>query len=451
MHVSLDEYEEIANTIISELSDTLGYLYDTSCPICGQNSTLEVAVWDHDVLSRIKGKCSEHGTFIKSADSDDKAFYNRIIKQKRKLDVSKDISYPTDNVLKYVKRSGKKTLDELFSERALIILSKLRDKIEKVSNPKLRDLLLFTFTSMLANVSSMLPGDLKKATYKSGWVISKFWVPKVHTERNIFHCFRLRIRAIIKGKKELQGINPEMMNLFVQDSEQMQFIENNSIDYIFTDPPYGESIAYLALSQFWNSWLEHPVDYNDEIIIDPYRNKNYRDYGKRMLNIFKEMYRVLKNRHYLSFTFNNRDLNVWKNVMDAVRQSGFILKNITLQEQAVSSGTQGINQMNTLTGDFVYTVYKDTNHKIKSRTQKIESSKKYIKDKIASIINSNEGITPTKLYELLIPDIIHNNAYLDNNGNAIDIEKILKNDYEYVSLPTIHNKIGESYQWVPKK
>ena len=64
---------------------------------------------------------------------------------------------------------------------------------------------------MLSNVSRMIPGDKEKATYKSGWVISKFWTPKIHTERNIFYCMNLRYKAIIKGKtpsvKKVKFIN----------------------------------------------------------------------------------------------------------------------------------------------------------------------------------------------------------------------------------------------------
>jgi len=41
--------------------------------------------------------------------------------------------------------------------------------------------------------------------------------------------------------------------------ELNQFIDENSIDYIYTDPPYGGNIAYLDLSTMWNAWLGFPV------------------------------------------------------------------------------------------------------------------------------------------------------------------------------------------------
>ena len=47
-----------------------------------------------------------------------------------------------------------------------------------------------------------------------------------------------------------------------------------------------------------------------------------------------------------------------ESVIDAVNDAGFEMKNITYQEQAVASGTQGINYKNTLRGDFIYNFIK---------------------------------------------------------------------------------------------
>ena len=449
-HVDLNVYESFAKKIEQKVSQKCNYLYETFCPLCGKKSVIQIAIWDNGVLARIRIKCPQDGLVIKDADSNDLKKIHRIHLEKMQLAESKLIDYPTDKVLKYVKRSGKESIDELFTDRALIILSNFQSEIRKVKNYNVQQLLLFTFTSMLANVSNMLPGDLEKATYKSGWVISKFWTPKVHTERNIFHCFQLRVKAIIKGKKEVIGLNVKNLNLFVKDSNHLDLLENESVDYIFTDPPYGESIAYLALSQFWNSWLNLSVDYSNEIIIDSNRGKDYEDYDQRILKSFQEMYRVLKNNHYLSFTFHNRDLNVWKGVMDAVRKSGFVLQDITLQEQAVSSGTQGINKRNTLTGDFVYTLLKDSNKNIASEFDKKEgNSKLFVEKLIDELIENNNGITPSKLYEKLIPKIVRSESYYDNNGKVLNIEKILENKYRYVENVK-QNKIGDKYQWEKK-
>lgn len=452
--VNLSDYKRIAHEVLLNITTEYSHLYETTCPDCNSQVQIETAVWKEGTIARIRGKCSIDGTFIKDADEKDIALYKNIQTRRKIADNEGTINYPKDKVLKYVKRSGKESIDELFTDRALIILSGLKQRIHQEENTAIKSLLMFTFTSMLANVSNMLPGDLEKSTYKSGWVISKFWTPKVHTERNIFHCFKLRVKAILKGKKELSHIDSSLLNYYIRNSNDLSMINDSTIDYIFTDPPYGESIAYLALSQFWNSWLDNLVDYENEIIIDTYRGKNYIDYAERMLKTFNELYRVLKPNHYMSFTFHNRDLNVWKAVMDACKGAGFVLSDITLQEQAVSSGTQGINKMNTLTGDFVYTLHKPLNKQLELNKVKIYDSKvdnlAVVKKIISNLVNEHESITPSKLYEKLLPIIIKEETYIDTNGKAIDIEKILKEDYEYV-LDSSNTKLGDSYVWKVKK
>lgn len=446
--VDLDLFTKRYNELIKIVKDKYENLYSTRCPICGGKSIIETGVWNINILSRIKGICPEHGSFIKDADEYDEKEYDKCVRLKKKLAAEAIISYPTEQIMKYVKRSGRERIDELFSDRALIILSEIRNNIRNVKEEKIQNLLMFCFTSMLSNVSRMLPGDLEKVTYKSGWVISKFWTPKIHTERNVFMCMNLRYKAIVKGKKELLGIDEKLADIKTGDSTCLKQIEDNSIDYIFTDPPYGESIAYLALSQFWNSWLQKDIDYADEIIIDPYRNKDYQDYATRTKNAYKELYRVLKPDHYMSFTFHNRDLNVWKAILDACNDAGFVLENIILQEQAVSSGTQGINKKNTLTGDFVYNFIKRPDYIRDVET--VEKSEDYVSESIQEFIDANNGATPSELYEYLIPLIVKKNAYTDSKGNAINIENILKNKYEYVEIAD-NNRLGGAFKWVQKQ
>lgn len=448
--VDLDLFSTHYHEIIKNAKNNYAELYTTKCPICTSNSIIETGIWENDALIRIKGICPTHSTFIKDVDSSDIELCSRCTQIKNHLLTNNSIDYPTDLIMQYVKRSGRNRIDELFSDRALIILSYIRSLILQVPEKEIQDLLMFCFTSMLSNVSRMLPGDKEKATYKSGWVISKFWTPKIHTERNIFMCMDLRYKAILKGKHELSDIRPNLAKLYTHDSSSLRFIDSNSIDYIFTDPPYGESIAYLSLSHFWNSWLPNQVDYPNEIIIDPYRQKGYDDYARKTKAAYREFYRVLKDGHYMSFTFHNRDLNVWKAILDACYEAGFVLENIIHQEQAVSSGTQGINKKNTLTGDFVYNFKKSSKQLNSSTNQKIDAYD-YISQKIAAYINQNDGATPSELYEYIIPIIVQNHAYTDSRGDVVNIENILKDSYDYIEVNVdAKNKIGGGYKWIRK-
>ncbi|WP_034328297.1 DNA methyltransferase [Alkaliphilus transvaalensis] len=450
-NVDIDTFNKYFNSIFNELYDKFHNLYDTKCPECGNTCETEIYVWEEDFIKKVRGKCKEHGLFIKDVDDFD---LSRIVQYKElfnELKMTGVLEYPTDPIMQYVKRSGRERIDELFTERALIMLSSLRKQILNIEDENIRNLLFLCFTSMLPNVSRMIPGDVEKCTYKSGWVISKFWTPTVHTERNIFTCFKLRFKTILKGKLELASIDSSLANIYNMDSSNLFNIESNSIDYIFTDPPYGESIAYFALSHFWNCWLDFNVDYSSEMIIDSYRRKDYVDYAFRIKQAFKEMYRVLKPNHYMSFTFHNRDLNIWKAILEGCLDAGFELMGIVLQSQAVSSGTQGINKKNTLTGDFVYNFKKVENNIDKTTYEYMKNAEEFIVNTIKEFLIKKDGATSSELYEYIIPIVAKNHAYCNDDGKVINIESLIKKNFDYIEVIKFDDKgIGEDYKWVVK-
>ncbi|MDF2800673.1 MAG: adenine-specific methylase [Anaerocolumna sp.] len=449
--INLTEFEDIFNTIYNDTYTKYSSIYETHCPKCSCISSLEIGVWDNGSLTRVRGICEKHGTFIKDADDFDIEVLSFCKAQFSELDSIGYLDYPKDPIMQYVKRSGRERIDELFTERALIILSYLKKRIFQVENVSIRNLLLMCFTSMLPNVSRMLPADVNKCTYKSGWVISKFWTPAVHTERNIFACFKLRFKTVLKGKKELESLDPELATIYNCDSSNLAQIDDNSIDYIFTDPPYGESIAYLALSHFWNSWLKSDVDYESEIIIDSNRDKLYDDYDVRIKRAYSEMFRVLKPNHYLSFTFQNRDLNIWKSILEGCLESGFELVNIVMQSQAVSSGTQGINKKNTLTGDFVYNFIKSVEKPLFDKFEYLSNAESFIIQTITEYLIKNNGANSSELYEFIIPIIAKKHAYCDEKGKVINIESLIKKNFDYIETNKSDGKgYGVEYKWVVK-
>lgn len=434
--IDFDDFDSSFQKIYQKNLELFSYLYLTKCPNCGKEALFENSVWDGEDIVKLRGTCDSCGKFTKDADNHD----HKLIKESQslfnKLDKGKKLFYPKDEILKFVKRNGKANLNQFFTERSLVVLGTIIQDIEKIKNKQTRNILQMCFTSMLPNVSKMIPGDLDSVNGKSGWVISKLWSPKVHTEKNPLNSFRERFNKVRKGKQELIGVldnqKAQILNI---DATNLKSIKNSSVDYIFTDPPYGDSIAYFGLSMFWNAWLKNKVNYDNEIIYDPCRNKKYEDYSSRMKKVFLELYRVLKNKKYLSFTFHNRNLNIWKAVMDSVTDAGFHLINVVYQEQAVSSGTQGINKKNTLRGDFVYNFVKDkdikSSNKYKVKQNDIESEDIIIKKINEWLKRANGFITSDSLYEKLIPFIVENHLYSDNGNRVINIENLLKKHFDY--------------------
>ena len=136
-------------------------------------------------------------------------------------------------------------------------------------------------------------------------------------------------------------------------------IPDEFVDYIFTDPPYGDSVPYLEYCTIWNAWLGYPIRADDEIIISDseVRQKDINDYARLLKEGFAECYRILKRR-LMSLTFNNRDVEVWKALIDALINAGFSIENATYQVPAVVPAKAQLSKSGSGVGDIIVNVKK---------------------------------------------------------------------------------------------
>lgn len=79
----------------------------------------------------------------------------------------------------------------------------------------------------------------------------------------------------------LQKTNGE--KIFQADATDLKEIESQSVDFIYTDPPYGAKIPYLDLSTMWNVWLDFVFQHQDpklwQILVDSAENIGFEYVG----------------------------------------------------------------------------------------------------------------------------------------------------------------------------
>jgi DNA modification methylase len=82
-------------------------------------------------------------------------------------------------------------------------------------------------------------------------------------------------------------------------------IPDSSVDYIFTDPPFGRNIQYSELNFIWESWLRVRTNSSQEAIVDETIDKLRDDYHALMQRCFQECYRILKPGRWITIEFHN--------------------------------------------------------------------------------------------------------------------------------------------------
>ena len=134
-------------------------------------------------------------------------------------------------------------------------------------------------------------------------------------------------------------------------------IADETVDYIFTDPPFGENIYYSDLNLLVESWHKVITNTEPEAIIDRARGKKLPEYQELMTNCFRKYYQVLKPGRWMTVEFHNSQNSVWNSIQEALQHAGFIVADVrTLNKQQGSF--QQVSSVSAVKSDLVISCYK---------------------------------------------------------------------------------------------
>lgn len=129
-----------------------------------------------------------------------------------------------------------------------------------------------------------------------------------------------------------------------------------SIDYIFTDPPFGENIYYADLNFLVESFHRVVTDAAPEAIVDRAKKKSLVDYQELMTGAFREYHRVLKPGRWMTVEFHNQHNHVWHAIQEAMTSAGFIVSAVRTFDKAQRSYRQVTSD--TVQLDLLVTAYR---------------------------------------------------------------------------------------------
>lgn len=262
-------------------------------------------------------------------------------------------------------------LSDLFPKRALICHSLLFNLIQSLPDSPERELLLFAFTANVANCSKLVPPIKTRGEMSPGAWMTGFYIAEQYLENNVFHYFENRVDKIIKGKTDLINLinyKEKIGEYTITNSDAKHIAVNDeSVDLVFTDFPYGDSVPYFEQSQIWNSWLSFNVDYDNEIVIsDSKKRKKTNENFERDIEIsIAEISRVLKCNSYFVFTFHSMYGDVWSSIVNALAKTDLQFVESSLLVQKTLPPRQ-LNRKKTIKGDMLVVFQKKGNIDIKS-------------------------------------------------------------------------------------
>ena len=141
-------------------------------------------------------------------------------------------------------------------------------------------------------------------------------------------------------------------------------VEDSAVDYIFTDPPFGENIYYADLNFLVESWHRTFTRTEPEAIVDRKKGKALLDYQRLMQRCFEEYRRVLKPGRWMTVVFHNSRSAVWNAIQEAMLAAGFVVADVRTLDKRQGSYRQVTSTA--VKQDLVISAYKP-NHGLEER------------------------------------------------------------------------------------
>jgi hypothetical protein len=198
------------------------------------------------------------------------------------------------------------------------------DGITKITDEHLRHKMQFIFTAICLKTSKMMGynadsiGRIRKDSLQAQFTFK---------DVNVLDFFKEAYSDIIRGFANINrkiGDSPALI-ISTQSATHLPEIPANSIDYIFTDPPYGDKVQFWEMNQVWENWLIYDVGWEEEeIIVCKARGISEEIWYTKMAEAFREAYRILKPGRWMTLTYHDISTGTWHLVQDAASDAGFI-------------------------------------------------------------------------------------------------------------------------------
>ena len=227
---------------------------------------------------------------------------------------------------------GFTNIHHFYLPRAAQSLGALWSKAVAVADPRLRNVLLF-FVEQAFWTSSIL-NRYRPTGYSqvNQYLTGVYYIASQHAECSPWYALQGKLDRLVKTFQTTYAARRQA--LVTTGTAAMLAAPDQSIDYIFTDPPFGENIYYADLNFLVESWHRVWTNAGPEAIVDRAKQKDLSDYQELMRRCFAEYYRVLKPGRWMTVVFHNSRNAVWNAIQEAMLAAGFVVADVrTLDKQ----------------------------------------------------------------------------------------------------------------------
>lgn len=418
--------------------DPVVFKSEFSCPACGSN--VSVATCDRVTVRR---KDRINGKWYKTRKRIPVRMYGRTGKktwsrepsiddvrsEKRARQSNFNFPAPRDDIFwGDLYRSGYhlgiNRISDLYTPRNLFAIGALWAAIQEQPRD-LQDALRLLVLSYNASHSTLMTRVVAKTQQKdlvvTGAQSGVLYISGLPVEKNVFAGVRRKIKTFSGAFSETAGSKSSVH--VVNSSSTKLDLADNSVDYVFTDPPFGDYIPYAEVNQVNEAWIGNFTNRTEEAIVSRAQGKGFDEYGALQNKVFGEVARVLKPTGAATVIFHASKPAVWHAIGSAFRENGLHVHRTSILEKTQVSFKQIVNEGGTK-GDAVF-LLRPGPITIR-RNWKAHASLNLIIDDLECAATENQvELTPKRLYSRYVGLCVEQGT--DVEVSAPTFYKVLQN------------------------
>jgi len=254
--------------------------------------------------------------------------------------------FPGRQTNKLINGSGISHICHMYTQRALFAYGTLW--LQQLSSHKHTSLFRFCLSSINNYIS-------RKQGYfgGGGGVSGTLFTPSLHLERNVFDVLKRKLKKLRSLTVKEIGIGC----VSTQSIVDLRNIPSETVDYVFTDPPFGESLQYAELNMFLEAWLRVRTVVEEDCVLNYVHKKDLPFYSHMILGAFKEYARLLKPGRWITIEFHNSQNAVWSAIQQSIESSGLVVADVRVLDKQQRS-FNAVNRSGAVDQDLVISAYK---------------------------------------------------------------------------------------------
>jgi 16S rRNA G966 N2-methylase RsmD len=324
-----------------------------SCPHCERRTNLNDCrrltkssidgITGETVVGRVRrpvwiyGETDKH-TWSRPVSFSDRALLSRLAKTSLP-DRIPSAKVPWGDLYRSGYHQGITHLHHFYTRRNLIVFATLWNHAD--SSP-LRDALRFWLLSYNASHATLMTRVVAKKGQRDLVVTSSqagvLYISGLPVEKNLFAGLRRKLSTIHAAFEATA--RPDSLVEVRQGSCLQTDLPTHSVDYVFTDPPFGGNIPYAEVNFINEAWLGNCTDAKEEITISRVQGKNAGDYQFLLTKAFGEMNRLLKKNGRATVVFHSASSAVWNALQQAYTDASMSVEMANVLEKTQGSFKQ---------------------------------------------------------------------------------------------------------------